>query len=396
MNFKSLIFGLLITTFSVSVFAQKSEVISAKESLAKYIQMSRSTPKLAEAFKKLAKESIDKATLHEKTKADPELWGMRALLYSEMAYNDSTSASEKYVTEAQTALAKVKELDTEGKSKENVEKAKNILYQNQLVKGKKYFDIKNYAEAHTEFNKGLEFSPGDTILNYYAGVAAQNTKNYKAAIKNYTDLLSTNFSFMPDVYANLAEAYAADKDTAAAIKVLSQGYSKFPQSNQLVSREIELSINSGRYKDIISKIESQMQSNPTNKNYPFYLGIAYAALNDAAKAEEAYKKAIAIDPTFINAYINLGSVIMNHGIDTYNSANKKYGNKALNAAQLAEYNNDKKKATAEFDKALPYLIKSTEIDPTSKIAWTNLRAYYNAKSNKAKVAEIDAKLSTLK
>lgn len=396
MNFKSLFFGLLITTFSVSVFAQKSEVVSAKENLAKYIQMSRSTPRLAEAFNKLAKESIDKAVLHEKTKADPELWVMRALLYAEMAYNDSTSASGKYVAEAQAALAKVKELDPQAENKENVKIAKNTLYQNQLVKGKKHFDSKNYVEAHTEFNKGLEFAPGDTIINYYAGVAAQNVKNYKAAIKNYTDLLSTNFSFMPDVYGNLAEAYAADKDTAAAIKVLSEGSSKFPQSNQLVSREIELSINSGRYKEIISKIEAQIQSNPTNKYYPFYLGLAYAALNDAAKSEEAYKKAIAIDPTFINAYINLGSVIMNHGIETYNSANKKYGNKALNPAQLAEYNNDKKKATAEFDKALPYLIKSTEIDPTSKLAWANLRAYYNAKSNKAKVAEIDAKLNGLK
>ncbi|MEJ6979931.1 tetratricopeptide repeat protein [Pedobacter sp. P351] len=395
MNFKSLIFGLLITAYSVSVFAQKSEVASAKESLAKYIQISRSTPKLAESFKKLAKESIDKATVHEKTKADPELWGMRALLYSELAYTDNTSASVNYAAEATAALAKVKELDPEADNKENVKKARYTLYQNQLLKGKKHFDTKDYAAAYTEFNKGLEFLPGDTIINYYAGVSAQNTKNYKAAIKNYTDLLSTNFSFLPDVYTNLAEAYAADKDTAAAIKVLTEGFAKFPKSNQLISREIELSINSGRYKEVISKIESQVQSNPTNPNFPFFLGIAYASLNDVTKSEEAYKKAIAIDPKFMNAYINLGSLIMNSGIDTYNAANKKYANKALNAAQLAEYNAVKKKATAEFDRALPFLLKATEIDPKSKMAWTNLRAYYNAKSNKAKVTEIDAKLSAL-
>ena len=75
---------------------------------------------------------------------------------------------------------------------------------------------------------------------------------------------------------------------------------------------------------------------------------------------------------------------------------KKFGNKNLVAAQVTEYNKAKAQATAEFDKALPYLLKATEIDPQSKIAWTNLRAYYNAKSNKQKVAEIDAKLATIK
>ena len=315
MNFKSLIFGLLITSFSISVFAQKSEVISAKENLTKYLQMARSMPKLASPFMKSAKESMDKAILHEKTKADPELWEMRALLYSEMAYNDSTSASAKYLTEAQTSLVKSKELDPDADNKENVKKAKLTLYHTQLLRGKKLFDAKDYAAAYTEFNKGLEFLPGDTLSNYYAGVSAQNTKNYKAAIKNYTNLLNTNFTYLPDVYTNLAEAYAGDKDTTAAIKVLSEGFSKFPKSSQLVTREIELSINSGKYKEVISKIEAQMQSEPGNKNYPFYLGIAYNALNNAAKAEDAYKKAIAIDPTFVNAYINLGSVIMNSGID---------------------------------------------------------------------------------
>lgn len=396
MNFKSLIFGLLITSFSISVFAQKSEVISAKENLTKYLQMARSMPKLAAPFMKSAKESMDKAILHEKTKADPELWEMRALLYSEMAYNDSTSASAKYLTEAQTSLVKSKELDPDADNKENVKKAKLTLYHTQLLRGKKLFDAKDYAAAYTEFNKGLEFLPGDTLSNYYAGVSAQNTKNYKAAIKNYTNLLNTNFTYLPDVYTNLAEAYAGDKDTTAAIKVLSEGFSKFPKSSQLVTREIELSINSGKYKEVISKIEAQMQSEPGNKNYPFYLGIAYNALNNAAKAEDAYKKAIAIDPTFVNAYINLGSVIMNSGIDKYNAANKKFGNKNLVAAQLAEYNKIKNQATAEFDKALPYLLKATEIDPQSRIAWTNLRAYYNAKSNKQKVAEIDAKIAALK
>ncbi|MBC7914514.1 MAG: tetratricopeptide repeat protein [Pyrinomonadaceae bacterium] len=394
MKFKSLIFGLLITGISLSVSAQKSAVIEAKENLDKYIQMSRTAPKLAAPYQKTAKEAIDKAIVHEKTQSDPELWGMRLLLYSEMAFNDSTSNSAKHSKEAYTALAKVKELDPQADTKPNVQKAKLALYQNQLLKGKKQLDKKSYGNAYKEFNAGLQVMPADTLLNYFAGVSAQNNKDYKSAIKNYSDLLSTNFSYLVDVYTNLGESYAANKDTATAIKIFSEGSAKFPKSN-LASREIELSINSGRFKEITGKIEAQTLANPTNKFYPFYLGLAFTNLNEIPKAEEAYKKAIAIDPNFLEAYLNLGIIIMNNGIDTYNDANKKFGGKTLNAAQLAQYNAIKKKATADFEKALPYLTKATEINPKSAMALSSLRTYYKAKSNTAKVAEIDAKLKAL-
>ncbi|MBC8052734.1 MAG: hypothetical protein H7Y13_06690 [Sphingobacteriaceae bacterium] len=395
MNFKSLIAGIFITTLTLSAFAQKGEVAIAKENIEKYLQMARSTPRLAAPFLKTTKDAVEKAILHEKTKDDPELWTMRASLYAEMAYNDSTSAAGKHITEAKKSLARVKELDPASDSKESIKRAKYTLYQKQLIAGKKAFDGKNYKAAHAEFTKGLEFMPGDTISNYYAGVAAQNTKDYKSAIKNYTEILSTNFSYMPDVYTNLGEAYAANKDTVAAIKVLGEGFAKYPKSNQLATREIELSINSGKHAEVIGKIETQMQTNPTNKYLPFYLGIAYASGNNAVKAEDAYKKALAVDPNFFEANLNTGSVIMNNGIDMYNAANKKYSGKSLNATQHAEYKALQKKATAEFDRALPYLIKATELDPKSKIAWSSLKSYYKAKSNNAKVAEVDAKLSSL-
>jgi tetratricopeptide (TPR) repeat protein len=158
----------------------------------------------------------------------------------------------------------------------------------------------------------------------------------------------------------------------------------------LATQEIELSLMSGKQKEVIAKIIDQAQRNPTDKLYPFYLGIAYSAINDYAKAEEAYKNAIALDPNYANAYLNVGGILLNRGIDTYNAANKLPQNKQK------EYDEMIKKASTQFDIALPYLQKAADLDPSSRLALENLKKYYIIKKNKEKVDELSNKLNTLK
>lgn len=396
MKFKSLILGLLITASSAGVYAQSSEIEKAKLEYEKYTSLKQTTPQLANRSLKDAKEAIEKAIIHKKTLNDPAAWSYKGLIYSAMAVNDSSATTNPSLATAVEAIKKAKELDTAGENKKTIDAANDLLYGLQVRKALKTYNQKNYKEAYSEFVKGLDFIPGDTLINYYAASSAQNDKNLPLAIKHYNELLKTNFSFNSDVYANLGEAHAANKDTATAIKVLSEGFAKYPKKQQLFSRSIEFGLAAKQYQDVISKIEAQIANLPSdNKYYPFYLGIAYSELKNAPKAIEAYQKAIAADPNFTEAYMNVGSMLLNSGIDLYNQANHKYANKSLTPAQLADYNAIKKKAFVEFDKALPYLVKATELDPKSKVAWSNLKTYYQGKSNAAKVAEIEAKLKTL-
>lgn len=389
MNTKSLILALAVTGISVTAFAQKSAVNSAKSSYESYSTLKGASPKLAEPQIKSAKESIDKAVLHEKTMNDPTAWTYRALIYAELAAADSSSASEKLAEEALTSLNKAKDLDKAGAQKENIQKAASILSQGQLVKGKDFYDKQNFAEAYKAFNKGLQYAPGDTTLNYAAAISAMYAKDYPNAIERFKELLPTNYSSLENVYSNLSVLYAAQGDTVSAIKIAGEGAAKFPKSSDLATREIEFSLMSGKQKEVIEKINAQSAKEPNNKIYPFYLGIAYNAANDNAKAEDAYKKAIALDANYTDAYINLGGLIMNSGIEIYNKANK------LPANKQAEYTATMKKAQAEFDRALPFLEKAAELNPKSELALRNLKTYYSIKNNKAKVDEIDAKLNAL-
>ncbi len=380
---------LAVSGLSFSAMAQKSALNSAKSDYDSYSTLKGASPAIAGPKLQAAKESIDKASLHEKTKGDPLTWLTKAKIYSALAEADSTSASATLAEEAATAFTKAKELDTTGAQKEELAKTAQVLAYSQLIKGKGFLDNSKYAEAYKEFSKGLEYHPGDTTLNYAAGISAMNGKDNANAIARFKELTPTNYSQNENIYTWLSMLYMQEKDTVNALKTLNEGVSKFPNSKDLATKEIEFNLMAGKEKEVIEKINQQATKDPSNKLFPFYLGIAYNAANNLPKAEESYKKAIALDPAYTDAYINLGGLMMNRGIELYNKANK------LPANKQTEYNAQMKLAMVEFDKAFPYLEKATELDAKSELALRNLKTYYQIKKNEAKMKEIDEKIKAL-
>src|SRR5690606_12549235 len=99
-----------------------------------------------------------------------------------------------------------------------------------------------------------------------------------------------------------------------------------------------------------------------------------------------YKRALAVDPDYPEANINMGGLVMNQGIDIYNKAN------ALPTSKQKEYDAMMKQAQAKFDKAFPFLQKAAELNPKSRLALENLKTYYIVKKNDAKVNELKAQI----
>ncbi|MXV50664.1 tetratricopeptide repeat protein [Pedobacter sp. HMF7647] len=389
MKIKSFILSIALLS-ATAAFAQKGELSTAKASYEKYDGMRSMGAKLAMPSLEEAKTSIDKASANEKTANLPETWAIRSLIYADLATSDSVDAKvAPYVDEAVKSISKTQQLDTKGEQKANIEKANRLLAQVVLNKGVRAFKAQNYTEAYSAFDSGLKYMPNDTTFTYYAALSAVSAKNYPNAITKYKQLTSTNFKGLEEVYENLALLYMDQKDTAAAIATAGEGAKKFPQNKNLAQREIEYSLMSGKQSEVISKISAQAAKEPNNKIYPYYLGIAYSSIKDYPKAEEAYKKAIAVDPSYTDAYINLGGLIMNNGIDTYNKANK------LPATKQKEYDAMMKQAMSNFDTALPYLQKAAELDPKSKLALSNLKTYYLVKKNSAKADEMQKKIDAL-
>lgn len=391
MKIKSFILAAVFSASTLVVFAQKGEVSSAKSNYEKFLTLKEANSMmLALPNLNSAKASVDKAVVHAKTMEDPGAWTYKALIYGELALIDTIPATSKpLIEEAKTAYKKAMELDKAGENKANLENANGTIFsQYELNQGVKAYQSSNFSDAYTSFNNALSYRPGDTTITYYAGLSAINAKNYKAGIQSYEALIKTKFSSNNQIYLDLSRLYTMEGDTARAIAVASEGATRY-NDTQLATQEIELSLMSGKQKEVINKISEQSQKNPGNKLYPYYLGIAYSTIGQSDKAEEAYLQALKIDPDFADASINIGGILLNKGISLYNEANQ------LPQNQQKEYDEMIKRADVEFEKAFPYLKKASELDATSRIALDNLKTYYIIKKNQAKVDEISAKIEKL-
>jgi Tfp pilus assembly protein PilV len=413
MKIKFLMVGLL-GLVSATTFAQKGELNNAQSEYDKY-QGLRSQPTLAMPSLNNAKTAIDKAAANQKTANLPQTYALKAAIYGSFADLDSVATtSTPLFNTAQEALKKAKELDTKGEAKKLIDDANITLAQYQLKKGVKEFQSGKFDLAYKSFDFYRTVMPEDTNAILYTGLAAINSKNYPAAIANYNKLVTTKYSANNRVYGDLASIYLTTKDTTAALKAIAEGVSKYPSDAQLRKTEIEISLQAGKQKEVLDKIESAIANDSKNKNLYYYAGLVYsqtaddaakqlATTKDAAaktklqaqrteslqKSVDMYKKALEIDPNYFDANLNMGYVIIAPAIDDYNAANK------LPANKQKEYDAAIARANAQFDKAKPYLLKAVELNPKSPDALNNLMTYYRGKKDEANATKIKAQLDAL-
>ena len=108
-------------------------------------------------------------------------------------------------------------------------------------------------------------------------------------------------------------------------------------------------------------------------------------LKDYAQAEEAYKKAVELDPNSAANNFSMGRIYYNQGVSTLDKANS--------ISDATQYKQEKAKAEELFRKALPFFEKARELKPDEKEFLIGLRGiYYNLNMNE-KFDEIEAEMN---
>lgn len=390
MKSKFFLAGCFCLSMATVTLAQKGELNTAKTEYEKYEQMrgQKAMAAMSETSLKAAKTSIDKAAVHEKTKDLPETSAYKAAIDASLASKDSSGGGANF-TSANVAIKKAKELDKDGKNKQIIQNASLNLAQAKLNEGVKAYDAKNFEKAYQAFDYYRSVLPTDTNAIYYTGLAAINAKQYDKAIPHYQKLLTTSFSKKQQIYGDLSAIYLMKKDTANALKVISEGVAKFPKDGEMAKKEIEISLQSGKAKELTAKINTALANDPNNKTMHYYAGLIEAEQKNYEKSAEHYKKAIEIDPNYAEAYVNLGYVMITPGIDAFNQANK------LPQSKTKEYAAAKAKAMSYFNNAKPYLDKAIELNPKSEEALNNLKTYYLAKNDVANANATQKKIEAL-
>lgn len=389
MKVKSILLGMLVLASSAA-FSQTSNLRKAKASYNKFNEVkSIGNSALGAADLTAAKEALDKAIEHEKTKDLAETWTYYALVNADLAVLDSTDAQEGYMQTAIQAREKAISLDEGKEHEQNINVLNSIVAQYEMNKGVAAWDNQDFEGAYNAFDQGLKYLPNDTTLLYYSGLAAINSQDYEKALAKYVELIPVDsFSNNRQIILDVSRIYLMQGDTTNAIKYAELGTSKYPEDGELATQNIELNLMAGNDEKIINTISSQVEKDPENEHLHYYLGIAYSETNEIEKAEAAYRKALELNPNYLDANINLGGLILNKGIDHFNTTN----NASL---PQTEYEAEIKKAYDIFDSALPYLNKAVELDGSSYLALTNLKKYYEIKEDKDKIAELQARIDAL-
>ncbi len=339
-----------------------------------------------------AVQLIEEAAKHEKTIDKGKTWYTRGQIYQAIAFADEESVKSLVEDPFEKAVESYKKAqELEGENNINyvfAGQSLNEMWSLMLNKGAEAYQEGNFEEAIQAFDKTKMINPKDTTGFMYAGVAAMQGGFYDKAAENYYTLLNDLDFKELDVYTSLLWIERNhNQDLENALSLLEEAREKYPENLDLMKEEINLLINMEKTEEAKEKLELAIQAEPDNPSLYYSLAYLYDEVGETEKSINTYKKAIELNPEYFEANFNLAVIFFNKGVEILKEANN---------MDLETYQKKGKEIVAQadkfFEKSLPYLEKSHEIDPEDLTVMETLETAYAELQMEEKAEEIAAKI----
>lgn len=359
----ALLAGILLVS-SLS-FAQKKIETDAVLAFQNY-QKAQISGDLVEMKKQLikAKESIDLAAANVETEKSPKTLFYKGEIYTSMILLKMIGDAEfnKNVPEnaKESSIKAYKDAyDLSNKYDSDIESSINNIKQGLYTFGSAAFDAKKYKDAMMAFATVNEYTnvlnQMDTTSIYYAAIAAENDTNWVQAAEYYKKCADANYK--PDIiYRSTAMAYIKAGQNDKAIAFLKQAIAKSPKDKHLY----------------------------------FALGTIAMEMNDDATVLENLNKAVEIDPTYGDAFYNLGSYFSGKGLELRQKASNLPPNAKKESDELLA------KSLEFYGLAMDPLEKYVAINPKDVDVLNSLTKIARALKNTEKEAKYKQMLDAAK
>ncbi len=336
-----------------------------------------------------------------------------AKAYNDLLGNEKESGKNKYSVQADASLKEVR----------------NELFQAALADDKE----KKYKESALKLHEVYQLGKNDTIMLYYAAGNALNAQDFDLALNYYNKLKDLNFSgkgtnFLAknkatdkddtfntlkerdfavkigthtnpktenitskrgEIYKYIAQIYIHKGDVAAAKKSIVDARKLNPDDTSLLLAEADLYLKTDDFDTYKKLITEATEKNPNDADLFFNLGvIASKSKEGQAEAEKNYLKAIAINPNYKNAYMNLAVLKLEGEGKLVEQMNAITG---TSAADNKKYDALKLKRQNLFKSALPYLEKAQQLFADDEAIKSTLLNVYNALDMTDKYKALKAK-----
>ncbi len=415
---KTRIISILIALLSISAFAQKKEIKSAKSAV---------EDENYEEAKALLKQ-VEGTYKNEKSS-----WQSTYLITKGNAYLGAEDGLKASIEDLKTAAASFKEAlelgSNNAESEAGIQKVKAALVNSAVADQKQ----EKHMVASNKLYEAYKLE-SDTLYLYYAASSAVAGRDYKKALEHYESLLDMNYDGSQlliqavNVETNELETFQSELLRKAAVQ---SGTHKDPQENRTPSRTGEIAKNisliyieldqpekakdamvrakkenptdtgllqaeadlyynlgdMGKYKEIMTSISEMSPNDPVI----FYnLGVSAEKLEDFENARKYYERSIEIDPTFANSYNNIASLILAKDRDITEEMNSL----GMSSADAKKYDELKLKKIEIIKEAIPYLEKTIELSPNNINAMKYLRSIYQQTGEDDKAAKITEMLQS--
>lgn len=379
-------FGLLVIlliSFSAA-FAQKGKVNAAYNLI------------IAGELEK-AKERLDLAVVHEKSKDWPKTYYVMGKFYHSVYLSDKTELKSKYENALDLAYENYKRasgMDTLDKLKNFMEVDIIDFYSKLYSAGveqyeKEKYDIAAkywiYAISSRKFSS-LYKDVADSSLIFNVGIAAYFGKDYDMAIDYFTQSTNLNYGGA-NAFVYIKNSYLEKGDTATALGFLQQGFNKYPEDQNILIELINYYLTTGGSEKALEYLALAKEQDPSNPTFYHAEGTLYDKMGNIDKAIECYNKAIEIDQEYFNSYYNLGVIYFNRGVVLADSANMTLNDKV--------YEKLKKEADHKFEETVPIFEKCLELRPDDRETMDNLKILYYRLQMTEKHEEMKKRLDAL-
>ena len=359
--------------------------ITTAEQLAKQNRADKAAKQMSFAKIELgkAKASIDLAAENEETKNEARTWHYYGIVYYKIAaYPDFNDLDPEALDKSLNAFIKIIELDpayaNDRQNMFDIYQHIQSITSNYFNKGAVAYENGEYKEAidcyMSAYKSNLVIGQKDNeALLIAAQIALYNAKEYESAIAICNQLLAEQYE-SPKVYQYLAVANSQLGNDEDMLKYINEGRAKFPEDDNLVNEQINAYLKLKREAEIIDQIKEMANKNSNNSIYCLIIGTIYSnqesEIYNVDSALVYYNRAIEVNPTDENAYINVGSMYIDKSAALINKANE------LPLDKFKEYDELIAEARVFDEKALPYVEKAYELVPGDDAIKQALRTLY--------------------